>query len=90
VVAEDDPELEPFSQEALAEQRHDLGLELAGKLARLEQLRHQHRAVSEALDGADWERTGGHGQHGPMSLEVYETHVAAEEVDRLAQIAWLL
>jgi hypothetical protein len=31
-----------------------------------------------------------HGQHGRMSVELYETHVAAEEVDHLAQIARLL
>jgi hypothetical protein len=34
------------------------------------------------------ERSGRHGQHG--ELTVYETHVAAEEVDHLAQIARLL
>jgi len=25
-----------------------------------------------------------------LTVELYETHVAAEEVDHLAQIAWLL
>jgi DinB superfamily len=90
MVAEDDPELEPFDQEALAEERHYLDLDLNGELARLEELRRQHLAVLEGLDALGWERTGRHGEHGTMSVELYETHVAAEEVDHLAQIARLL
>jgi hypothetical protein len=53
------------------------------------ELRRQHLAELEALDGSGWERTGRHGEHGVMSVELYETHVAAEEVDHLAQIARL-
>ena len=89
MAAEEDPELTPFDQEALAEQRRYLDLDLEGELARLEQLRDQHLALLEGLDGPGWERTGRHGQHGRMSVELYETHVAAEEVDHLAQIARL-
>jgi DinB superfamily len=89
MLTEDDPELEPFDQEALAEQRHYLGLDLEGELARLEELRRQHLAELEALDGSGWARTGRHGEHGELSVELYETHVAAEEVDHLAQIARL-
>ena len=59
-------------------------------LARLEQLRGQHLAVLDALDAPGWERTGQHGEHGVLSVELYETHMAAEEVDHLAQIARLL
>ena len=87
MLAEDTPQLEPFDQEALAVQRHYLDLDLEGELARLEQLRGEHLTLLDGLDG--WERTGQHGQHGLMSVELYETHVAAEEVDHLAQIARL-
>jgi DinB superfamily len=52
MVAEDNPFLEPFDQETLAEERRYLGLELEGELARLEQLRHQHLALLEGLDGS--------------------------------------
>jgi hypothetical protein len=90
MVAEDNPFLEPFDQETLAEERRYLDLELEGELARLEQLRRQHLALLEGLDESGWERTGRHGQHDRMSVELYETHVAAEEVDHLAQIARLL
>ena len=90
MLAEENPELEPFDQEALAEERHYLGLDVEGELTRLEDLRHQHLAELEALDGSGWARTGRHGEHGDLSVELYETHVAAEEVDHLAQIARLL
>jgi hypothetical protein len=83
-------ELEPFDQEALAEERHYLDLDLEEELARLERLRAAHLALLVGLDGPGWERTGRHGEHGELSLELYETHVAAEEVDHLAQIARLL
>ena len=89
ILAEEDPELEPFDQEALAEERHYLALDLEEELARLDELRRQHLAELEALDGSGWERTGRHGEHGVMSVELYETHVAAEEVDHLAQLARL-
>jgi DinB superfamily len=90
MLTEDNPQLEPFDQEALAEERHYLDLDLNQELARLEQLRRQHVAVLEALDASGWQRTGRHGEHGELSVELYETHVAAEEVDHLAQIARLM
>lgn len=89
ILAEEDPELEPFDQEAMAEERHYLELDLEEELARLDELRRQHLAELEALDGSSWARTGRHGEHGELSVELYETHVAAEEVDHLAQIARL-
>jgi hypothetical protein len=90
MVAEEDPFLEPFDQEALAEDRHYIDRDLQGELARLEELRKQHVAELETLGGPGWERTGRHGQHGQLTIELYETHVAAEKVDHLAQIARLV
>jgi hypothetical protein len=90
MLAENIPFLAPFDQEALAEERQYLDLDLNQELARLEQLRREHLAVLKGLDASGWERTGRHGQHGTMSVELYETHVAAEEVDHLAPIARLL
>jgi hypothetical protein len=52
----------PFDQEALAEQRRYLHLDLEGELGRLEQLRRQPVAELEALEGPGWERTGRHGE----------------------------
>jgi hypothetical protein len=90
MLAEDDPQLEPFDQEALAIQRRYLDVDLQEELARLEELRGQHLAVLETVDPQGWERTGRHGEHGQMTVELYETHVAADEVDHLAQVARLL
>jgi hypothetical protein len=90
MLAEEDPQLAPFDQEALAEERGYLDLDLDQELARLEQLRRDHLTVLGALDRPGWERTGRHGEHGELTVELYETHVAAEEVDHLAQIARLL
>jgi hypothetical protein len=70
MLAEDDPHLEPFDQEALAVQRRYLDLDLPEELARLEQLRREHLAVLEGLDGLAWERTGRHGEHGQMTVEL--------------------
>jgi hypothetical protein len=67
MLAEQDPELAPFDQEALAEQGHYLDLDLEEELARLEQLRAEHLALPSRLDGPSWERTGRHGEHGDMS-----------------------
>jgi hypothetical protein len=85
MLAEDSSQLAPFDQEALAIQRHYLELDLEAALARLEQLRSQHLTVLETMDAADWERTGRHGEHGELTVELYETHVAAEEVDHPAR-----
>jgi hypothetical protein len=90
MLAEDNPHLEPFDQEALAVQRRYLELDLHQELARLEQLRGQHLAVLEAMDARGWDRAGEHGEHAGVTVELYETHVAAEEVDHLAQVARLL
>ena len=90
MIAEDSPWLEPFDQAALAEERRYIDRDLAGELGRLDRLRTQHVAELEAQDGAAWKRTGRHGEHGEISIELYEAHVAAEEVDHLAQISRIL
>jgi len=90
MLAEDEPRIEPFDPEALAAERGYRELDARAELQRLTELRARHLTVLEALDAAGWERVGIHGEHGRMTIERYETHVAAEEVDHLAQIARLL
>jgi hypothetical protein len=46
--------------------------------------------ILDGLDDAGWKRVGIHGEHGRMTIELYESHVAAEEVDHLAQLSRLL
>ena len=90
MLAEAEPELEPFDQAALAIERRYLALDADTELARFERLRAEHLAILEALDDAGWKRVGIHGEHGRMTVELYESHVAAEEVDQLAQLSRLL
>jgi hypothetical protein len=89
MLAEDEPVLEPFDQAALAVERGYLELDAAAELRRFADLRREHVALLESLDDAGWTRAGVHGEHGRMTVERYETHVAAEDVDHLAQIARL-
>ena len=89
MLAEDEPVLEPFDQAALAVERGYLELDAAAELRRFADLRGEHVALLESLDDAGWTRVGVHGEHGRMTVERYETHVAAEDVDHLAQIARL-
>jgi hypothetical protein len=90
MLAEDEPELEPFDQAALAVERGYLELDADAELARFERLRAEHLAILDGLDDAGWKRVGIHGEHGRMTIELYESHVAAEEVDHLAQLSRLL
>lgn len=89
MVTEDAPVLEPFDQAALAVERRYLELDAAAELQRFAALRADHVTLLESLDDAGWSRVGVHGEHGHMTVERYETHVAAEDVDHLAQIARL-
>ncbi|HSK94385.1 MAG TPA: DinB family protein [Candidatus Angelobacter sp.] len=90
MVDEDEPTLDPFDPEALAIERRYLDQDVHHQLGRLAALRSEHVTLLEGLDDAGWNRVGIHGEHGRMTVERYETHVAAEEVDHLAQLARLL
>ncbi|HET8776337.1 MAG TPA: DinB family protein [Candidatus Limnocylindria bacterium] len=90
MLAEDEPELEPFDQAALAIESRYIDLDITEQLERFERLRAEHLAILDGLDDAGWRRIGVHGEHGRMSVELYESHVAAEEVDHLAQLSRLL
>lgn len=90
MLAEDEPELEPFDQAALAVERAYINLDADAELERFERLRAEHLAILAGLDDAGWARVGIHGEHGRMTVELYESHIAAEEVDHLAQLSRLV
>lgn len=90
ILSESEPELAPFDPDALADERRYLELDAAGEAERFAGLRAEHIALLESLDDDGWRRVGIHGEHGRMSVELYEAHVAAEEVDHLAQMSRLL
>jgi hypothetical protein len=87
MLAHDDPELPGYNQEQLAIDGRYLERDLASELDRYEASRQRHVAMLEALDDAGWRRTGRHSEHGRVTVQLYATHSASEDVDHLAQIA---
>ena len=87
ILDEDDPELAPFDQDALAESERYRDRALADEVERLATTRAAHLDLLDSLGDEQWERTGRHGEHGRMTVRDYEAHCAAEDVDHLAQIA---
>lgn len=84
---ENEPLLAAFDPEALAVERAYITAPIEPTLRRLEDVIATLIAELGALDDAGWERFGRHEAHGRMSIATYLAHVAAEDVDHLAQIA---
>jgi hypothetical protein len=89
MLEEDNPLLPAFDQDALAVERGYISMDLPGQLARYRQSRAAHTADLPGLDQRQWQRTGRHEAAGDLTVELYEAHVASEDVDHLAQIARL-
>lgn len=86
---EDEPCLPAFDQEALAVEHAYLTLPVEPTLRRLQDTIAALVADLERLDDAGWRRTGRHAVHERISIADYLAHVAAEDVDHLAQLARL-
>lgn len=87
---EDEPALAAFDPEALAVERAYIAAPIEPTLRRLADTIETLLADLRALDDTGWERTGRHEAHGRVSIAQYLAHVAAEDVDHLAQLARLL
>lgn len=87
MLAEDNPVLEPFDQDQLAIDSRYIERSLPSEVERLADTRREHLDLLASLDEAGWQRPGRHGEHGQITVENYEAHCAAEDVDHLAQIA---
>ena len=90
MLAEDNPYLPSFDQDALAEERGYITMDLAEQLARYQHTRAAHVADLEALAPEQWRRPSRRQDAGDVTIELYEAHVASEDVDHLAQIARLI
>ena len=90
MVAEDNPFLPAFDQDALAVERGYIGMDLPEQVARYRNSRAGPLADLAKLDRHQWQRAGRHEAAGDMTVQLYEAHVASEDVDHLAQIARLL
>ena len=89
MLCEDNPFLPAFDQEALAEERGYIKMDLTEELARYQRSRAAHVIDLETLEPSQWLRPGRHQDAGDLTVELYEAHVASEDVDHLAQIARL-
>ena len=90
MLAEDNPFLPALDRDALAVERGYINMDLPEQVARYQQSRAAHLADLTALDERQWQRAGCHEAAGDMTVQLYESHVASEDVDHLAQIARLL
>jgi hypothetical protein len=90
MVAEDEPNLAAFDPEALAAERVYISMDVERTINRFDLGRRAHVSFLEDLQPTRWHRTGRHSEHGRLTLELYESHVASEDVDHLAQIARIL
>jgi DinB family protein len=86
---EDEPSLAAFDPEALAVERAYIAAPIEPTLRRLGDTIAALVTELSALDNAGWERVGQHEAHGRISIAQYVAHVAAEDVDHLAQLARL-
>ena len=87
MLDEDNPTLPAFDQAALAVERGYHEMDAVGALQRFLDLRAEHVGLLESLDDAGWRRPGIHEEQGPMTVQLYESHIAGEDADHLAQIA---
>jgi DinB family protein len=90
MLTEDNPFLPAFDQDALAAERGYLGMDLPEQVDRYRQSRAAHIADLAQLDRNQWQRAGHHEAAGDLTVQLYEAHVASEDVDHLAQIARLI
>ncbi len=84
---EDEPRLEAYDQEALAEERQYRFMPLDRALDRFAASRAAHAETLAALDDAAWARAGIHEEVGPITIQALTAHMAAHDATHLAQIA---
>lgn len=90
MVTEETPELPAFDHEDYVRLGNYVELPLQPTLKEYMQVRQEHLDLLGGLSPDDWRRPGHHEVHGAVTVAGYEVHVAAEEVDHLAQISRLL
>lgn len=89
VLAEDQPELPAWDHEVPPARAYDEGADPELALREHADLRTEHLRLLHGLSEQQWQRSARHETHGEITLTKLEAHVAAEEVDHLAQLARL-
>ena len=87
VLTEDCPVLPAWDHEALPARAYRDDADPNAALRDHVALRQEHLELLGGLDEQQWQRQAHLETHGRLTLSALETHVAAEEVDHLAQLA---
>ena len=87
MLAQDNPFLAAYDQAELAKQSGYRNQSLEDALESFIQIREEQMGELEALDAAQWARTGMHEEAGKTSIEDQTMHMAAHDVVHLAQIS---
>ena len=82
-----DPLISGFDQEALARERNYASDDLRTALTSFFNVRATHLAELEALRPEQWERTGRHAVHGPVTILNHTLHIIWHDAVHVAQIA---
>lgn len=89
-LSEDHPALPAWDHERMPARAYRDGVDPDLALRQHAELRHEHLRLLHGLSEQQWQRSAHHETHGDITLTELEAHVAAEEVDHLAQLARLL
>lgn len=90
ILSEDYPALPAWDHEIPPSRAYREGVDPDVALRHHAELRHEHLRLLRGLSDQQWQCTARHETHGDITLTELEAHVAAEEVDHLAQLARLL
>lgn len=86
MLAADDPQLQPYDQDAFAERLRYAERDPNVALASFAALRADHIDLLRPLPERAWERVAGHPEFGSLSLRTLVQHLAHHDIDHLRQI----
>lgn len=84
---QENPDIQPYDQEALAVTRNYAAEDLHAALFAFIRFRQQHLAVLQGLSPEGWERPGNHLEAGHITLFNHSLHMACHDAIHCAQIA---
>ncbi len=86
ILAEEDPVLQPYDQDAFADRLRYSERDPFAALAAFAALRADHLDLLRPLPEAAWERTARHAEFGSLSLRTLVQHLSHHDLDHLRQI----
>jgi len=87
LLTENNPTVKTYDQEAWASTADVLAFPVASSLSILEGLHTRWAKLMESLSESDWQRTGNHPEHGPISIEWILKIYSGHGVSHMGKIA---